>query len=175
MNHTTFWTLIDQPEQLLSRLVALPPAEIASFQEHLDACRAGVDTWAHWHAADVIHGRALDDDEFYSFQSWIIGLGEARFSRVRGDPDALADLDPVRAVASGLVDELQWDELGGLAWDAYQQVTGLNLSYLLDSRGHSPPEGPDPAEQWDFSSPVETARRIPRLGELFGAGCGEVA
>jgi len=183
MDLNAFWALLersaaetsDQDERLewlTATLAAMPPAEVADFAVRLDEQRRRVDTWAHWHAAELICGGLCSDDGFFYFQAWLIGLGRAVFESVVSSPDALADLPHIRFLALfGGVDDwadADWPDWEGLDYVAGEAFDG-DLESALDSRGVEVLVSPDPAGQhWDFADPAEISARIPRLGALFG-------
>ncbi|NKE62470.1 DUF4240 domain-containing protein [Lentzea sp. PSKA42] len=180
MDLNSFWALVessaveasDQDERLewlTAALAGLPPAEVVEFAVRLDELRRRVDTWAHWHAADVICGGLCSDDGFFYFQAWLVGQGRSVFEAVVASPDALADLPHVRLLASrggvhAWADE-DWPDWEGLDYVAAEAFDG-DLDAVLASRVLASPD--PPGEQWDFADPAEISARIPRLGALFG-------
>lgn len=183
MDLNAFWALVerssvetaDQDERLewlTASLAALPAAEVVDFALRLDEVRHQADTWAHWHAAELICGGQCSDDEFFYFQAWLIGLGRSVFESVASTPDALADVPHVRYLASlGGVHawaENEWPDWEGLDYVAGEAFDG-ELAEVLAARGVEPLVSPDPpGAAWDFADPAESAARIPRLGALFG-------
>jgi hypothetical protein len=181
MDLDAFWGLVessavgasdqdDRLERLTAALAVLPAGEVVEFAVRLDEVRRRVDTWAHWHAADVICGGLCSDDGFFYFQAWLVGQGRAVFEAVASSPDALADLPHVRLLASrggvhAWADE-DWPDWEGLDYVAAEAFDG-DLEAVVASRGLL--VSPEPAgEQWDFADPAEISARIPRLGALFG-------
>ncbi|SFR27458.1 Protein of unknown function [Lentzea waywayandensis] len=181
MDLNAFWGLVessaveassqdDRLERLTAALAALPQNEVVEFAVRLDEVRRRVDTWAHWHAADVICGGLCSDDGFFYFQAWLVGQGRAVFEAVALAPDALADLPHVRLLAArggvhAWADE-DWPDWEGLDYLAAEAFDG-DLEAVVASRELL--VSPDPAgEQWDFADPAEISARIPRLGALFG-------
>ncbi|MFC6023576.1 DUF4240 domain-containing protein [Plantactinospora solaniradicis] len=188
MDLDTFWHLIeesaavtvDQDERsawLTDRLARMPEPEIEDFQIHLDVVRQRVDTWHMWGAADRIRHGLCSDDGFWYFQCWLVGLGRAQFERVAADPDALAEVAPVRQLAGRRPSDWSdddwpnWELLDVVADEAYERVTGREdaLDDALESRGHHLRQSsPDPQdEQWNFRDQDEMARRYPRLSRMF--------
>ena len=108
MDLNAFWAVVerssaetsDQDERLEWLTAALSGAEACEFALRLDEVRRRVDTWAHWHAADVICAGLCSDDGFFYFQAWLVGLGREVFEAVESSPDALAELPHVRMLAS---------------------------------------------------------------------------
>ena len=180
MDLNAFWALVErssaqtsgQDERLEWLTAALSGADACEFALRLDEVRRRVDTWAHWHAADVICGGLCSDDGFFYFQSWLVGLGREVFEAVESSPDALADLPHVRLLASrggvhAWADD-EWPDWEGLDYVAAEAFDG-DLEAVLASRGVELLTSPAPSgEQWDFADPAEVAARIPRLGALFG-------
>ncbi|WP_394619133.1 DUF4240 domain-containing protein [Lentzea sp. JNUCC 0626] len=177
MDLNAFWVLVEasaeqgsdrdvRREWLAAALAGLPPSEVVEFAVRLDELRRRVDTWALWHAATVIYGGYCGMDSFFYFQLWLIGLGREVFEGVAADPDALADVPEVRALAA----------CGGMhAWGDERWPEWETLAYVaaeVVGEGALPPEllsGPAPAGvPWDFADPAEIAARVPRLGLLFG-------
>ncbi|SES39313.1 DUF4240 domain-containing protein [Lentzea albida] len=183
MDLNAFWGLVessaagassqdDRLERLTAALAALPAGEVVEFAVRLDEVRHRVDTWAHWHAADLICGGLCSDDGFFYFQAWLVGQGRAVFEAVASSPDALAELPHVRVLASrGGVHawaDGDWPDWEGLDYVAAEAFDG-DLEAELASRGLELLAWPDPVgESWDFADPAEIAARVPRLGALFG-------
>ncbi|GLY50019.1 DUF4240 domain-containing protein [Lentzea sp. NBRC 102530] len=177
MDLNAFWVLIEgscaqgsdrdtRQEWLAAALAVLPAREVVEFAVRLDEVRRRVDTWALWHAAAVVHGGYCGTDSFFYFQSWLIGLGREVFESVAADPDALAGVPEVRALAARggthAWSGAQWPEWEGLAYVAAEVVGEDALPAGLSS-------DPVPAGvPWDFADPAEIAARVPRLGSLFG-------
>jgi len=183
MDEATFWTLLElsgtEPHErvdwLTTKLASLPPPDIADFQVLLDHIRGRADTWTHWGAAHLVLDGCSDDGFFY-FLGWLVGLGHARFTAIAADPDALADVDLVRGLATADADTwseggpLGWEDLDYVARDAYRQRTGEyhGLDTALAARGHEPMVSPEPdGAPWDFDALPELLRRLPRLSTLF--------
>jgi uncharacterized protein DUF4240 len=175
-----FWELIERSARtddragwLTKKLARLPRAEIEDFQIHLDAVRDRVDTWRHWGAAWLVCGRLCSDDGFWYFQGWLIGQGRAVFEQVAADPDALAGVPAVRALAGRPKEDWHehewpdWEELDYVAEEAYEEVTGEEetLDDVLEGRrGFVFRASPEPAdERFDFGDDAEMTRRYPRL------------
>ncbi|RBQ17116.1 hypothetical protein DP939_26925 [Spongiactinospora rosea] len=130
-------------------------------------------------------------DGFEYFVNWLISLGREAFEAVSDCPDRLIELPQVHHVLelrrsyvrSAEIrpqdSERLWEEspefelLAGVAYHAYEQVTGKNPDELGEAayaRGASsgfplvPAIGAVPhGEQWDFDDEQELARRLPRI------------
>ncbi|WP_394619134.1 DUF4240 domain-containing protein [Lentzea sp. JNUCC 0626] len=187
MDLDLFWALLDesacvtsdQSERaawLVSRLSLLPASDICGFETLLSASRGRVNTFSHWHAAYVLCDGLCSADRFFAFQSWLIGLGRPVLASVASCPDALADVPAVRILlavgAESWPDAAwpMWEELSGVARQAFFTATGRSLDNALAILGHVPvtDAGPFGGEVWDLDSPVEAAVRLPRLWELSG-------
>lgn len=141
MNDDAFWALIDELsrrpgdrderlEWLRTELLGRPAAESVDFQVRLeDACEAA-GTRALWRAADRVEGGACTDDGFHYFTLWLVGQGRKVYESVAADPDALADVPGIRALAGRHRDEWdddewpEWEELDYVAQDAFDELTG---------------------------------------------------
>jgi hypothetical protein len=183
MDVDAFWSLIERSRQeagdpdarlewLQRQLARQPAAEIVDFQVWLDRARRRADTWDMWGAAYLLCDSLCSGDGFFYFQVWLIGLGRDAFEQAVADPDNLAGLPEVVRLAGRPVDDRSrgewpdWEALGGVAWAAYEQVTGEEegIHAAMEARGHHSPHDPDPAgEPWDFEDAAEAARRLPRL------------
>jgi hypothetical protein len=180
-----FWAIVERsgretsdPEERTDRLIddlaGWAPGDIADFQVHVDALRERIDTHRVWGAAWLICGGLCDDDGFWAFQAWVIGLGQEVYEAVAADPDALADVPAVRALAgrdNGDWDETEWpdwDSLDDVAEDAYEEATDGDLERVLLERGHAFRLAPQPPDvSWDFEDQHEMERRYPRLTKIF--------
>ncbi|MGQ0838486.1 DUF4240 domain-containing protein [Actinokineospora sp.] len=183
MTDEAFWRLIEraaeQPgdldertEWLAEELTRLPVPQIVDFARKLSSVRLRADTWTLWAAAGLIQD-GCSDDGFWYFQLWLLSLGRATFERVVAEPDALAEVDAVRALARKPMnawsdqDWPEWESLDFAAHEAHQEVTGRDCG-LDEALGAELPVAPDPAgEDWDAADPEEVARRLPRLTALF--------
>ena len=182
-----FWALIEQSRQATSdpharlrwlqrQLARQPAAEIVDFQIRLDQIRRRADTWQRWKTAVLIKDGWCSGDGFWYFQVWLIGLGRQAFEQAVADPDNLASVPEVlrlvgRPVQDWSNDEWpQWESLGYVAVEAYEQRTGDAEGFYdaMEARGHHSPTGPHPTgEDWDVQNPAEAARRLPRLSWMF--------
>ncbi|MGH3862010.1 DUF4240 domain-containing protein [Actinokineospora sp.] len=189
MTDDAFWLLIEraaeqagdrdeQAEWLAEELTRLPVEQIVGFQVQLSAHRSRADTWDLWAAARVIMGDFCSDEGFWAFQLWLLGLGHHTFDRVVAEPDLLAEVEPVRALAAKPIhtwsesDWPSWESLDYAAATAHQDATGreLGLEKALSNAGIDLPLTPVPADvDWNPADPAEVAARLPRLSLLFGA------
>lgn len=175
-----FWALIEQSaeqggdraEWLIQRLVERPLDDIIDFETHLAAQRRRVDTWLMWDAANKVMDDHCSTDSFFYFQPWLVGLGRATFDRVAADPDALADVPQVRALAGRSFDEWgddewpEWESLNYVALEAYELVGDEDLDTALENRGLARVCDPDPAD--DPRDQAERAALLPRLAAMSG-------
>jgi hypothetical protein len=187
MDLDVFWGLVehsatatsDQHERrawLTSRLALLPPGDICGFETLLSASRGRVNTFSHWHAAYVLCDGLCSADQFFGFQSWLVGLGRSVLGEVAACPDALADVPAVRtllAVGAESWPDSAWPFWPGLervAHDAYFTATGRSLAEALRVLGcvRVTDAGPFTGAVWDLDSPLEAAVRLPRLWQLSG-------
>jgi len=185
MDLDVFWGLVehstttssDQHERrawLTSRLALLPPADICGFETLLSASRGRVNTFSHWHAAYVLCDGLCSAEQFFSFQSWVVGLGRSVLASVAACPDELAEVPAVRTLLAIGADSWpdsawpMWDGLGRVAHDAFFTATGRSLENALTVLGcvRVTDAGPFTGPVWDLDSPLEAAVRLPRLWEL---------
>ena len=181
-----FWALVERSssqegpegraEWLTRRLTKLPAAEIEDFQEHVDELHDRADRWVLWGAAWLVCGGLCSDDGFWYFQAWLVGQGRVVFDLVTADPDALAEVPAVRALAgrsSGHWAEAEWpdwESLDYVAEEAYEKVTGADdLEDVLEKRRGSVFRAwPEPADdRFEFDDEAEMARRYPKLMAMF--------
>jgi hypothetical protein len=189
MTDEAFWLLIEraaeqagdrdeQAEWLTEELTRLPVEQIVGFQIQLSAQRLRADTWEMWAAARLIMDGFCSDDSFWYFQLWLLALGRRTFEHVVAEPDLLAEVESVRALAAKPIrtwsesDWPDWESLDYVAATAHQDATGreLGLEKALLDAGIDLPVNPEPADvEWDPGDSFEVGRRLPRLTLLFGA------
>ncbi|MFJ8663945.1 DUF4240 domain-containing protein [Streptomyces sp. NPDC093795] len=195
MNDDAFWALIDELsrrpgdrderlEWLRAELLRRPAAESVVFQVRLeDACGAA-DTRAVWQVANRVEGGACTDDGFHDFTLWLVGQGRKVYESVVADPDALADLPGIRALAGRHRDEWdddewpEWEELDYVAQDAFDELTGQeddDGEEFLDAVEEAAEELADElSAEWEEDDEPRGARpegeAIPRLTALFPVG-----
>ncbi len=111
-------------------LLRRPAEKSVAFQVRLEKACGAAHTRALWRAADRIEGGGCTDDGFHYFTLWLVGQGRKVYEAVLADPDALADLPEVRALAGRHRDDWdddewpEWEELDYVAQDAYDELTG---------------------------------------------------
>lgn len=178
-----FWALIersaehagdDRAEWLTQQLAELPVDDIIDFETHLAAQRRRVDTWLMWDAANKIMADHCSTDSFFYFQPWLVGLGRDVFERVAADPDALADVPAIQALAGRSFQEWsddewpEWESLNYVALEAYELVTEDEdgLDNALEARGLERVCDPEPDD--DPRDEAERAALLPRLAAMSG-------
>jgi hypothetical protein len=176
-----FWGLIERSaehagderaEWLIQRLAELPVDDIIDFETHLAAQRRRVDTWLMWDAANMVMDDHCSTDSFFYFQPWLVGLGRTSFERVAADPDALADVPAIRAIAGRSFQEWgddewpEWESLNYVALEACELVSDEDLDTTLESRGLARVCDPEPDD--DPRGQAERAALLPRLAALSG-------
>ncbi|MDX8030328.1 DUF4240 domain-containing protein [Lentzea sp. BCCO 10_0856] len=185
MDLDVFWDLLDESARvtsdqqerrvwLTSRLAALLPGDIVGFEVLLSATRGRVNTFSHWHAAYVLCDGLCSAEQFFAFQSWLIGLGRGVLGAVAGCPDELAEVPAVRTLLAVGAESWPdaawpvWEGLERVAREAFFAATGRSLANALAVLGCVPvtDAGPFSGAVWDLDSPLEAAVRLPRLWEL---------
>ena len=161
------------PEDKLSHV---SQTHIVDSQAHLDAARRPIDTYATGGAAYQIMDGLCSGDGFWYFQPRLIGQGREWYEHAARDPDNLADVPGVRALAGRSSREwpdAEWpwqEELAYVARRVHGYLTGQqdSIYHALAERGLRSPQDPAPADRpWDFDSPAEIQRRLPRITEMF--------
>ena len=136
MNIEQFWQLIDQSradaeasgdpyeqsQALTAALAELEPEDILDFDALARELMDRAYTADLWEAFSVIEP-GCSDDGFYAWRQWLIGQGRTAYERAVAQPDTLADLVEV--------DQESFEVLLGVADEAYAQVTGSPLPYVL--------------------------------------------
>lgn len=161
---------------LEDKLSHVSRTHIVDFQAHLDAARRPIDTYATWGAACQIMDGLCSGDDFWYFQPWLIGQGREWYEHAVRDPDNLADVPGVRVLAGRRSREWSdaewpwWEELAYVARRVHDCLTGQedSIYHALAERGLRSPQDPAPTDRpWDFDSPAEIQRRLPRIAEMF--------
>ncbi|MEW1686514.1 DUF4240 domain-containing protein [Streptomyces sp. NPDC091265] len=177
MDTMDFWKLIDDARALVtdpsdaeavaervSELLAERPVhDIVVAQQLLWDLMAVSYRAPLWAAAYTING-GCSDDGFDDFRGWLIAQGRTVFERAVADPDSLAELPSVKEAANEGM-EAECEQLLGVAWDAYREVTGEDLpedSFTVEYPAL------DPEWDFDFDDEEQMARRLPRLDALYG-------
>ncbi|MCS7481960.1 DUF4240 domain-containing protein [Umezawaea endophytica] len=142
-------------------LATYPPEEIVAAYQVFWEIMAGSYRNPLWAAAYLING-GCSDDGFDYFRGWLVAQGREVHDRVVADPDSLADVPAVIA-AAGEGDEVEGEDVLGIAWNAHVKATGAELP--PDSGTISYPDL-DPDWGFDFDDQAEMARRLPRLAAL---------
>ncbi|MFD5619953.1 DUF4240 domain-containing protein [Streptomyces yangpuensis] len=141
MDDRTFWALMDELscrpgdrherlEWLHGELKCRPAAEGLEFQARLEAACAAVTTGALWRAVGRIEGGLCSDDGFDYFALWLVAQGQETYRAVLADPDTLADVAEVRALAGRHPREWcdhewpEWEELDYVAQEVFDELTG---------------------------------------------------
>ncbi|MEE4546530.1 DUF4240 domain-containing protein [Streptomyces sp. V4-01] len=161
---------------LREALLELGPGGLARFQAGLDDALAEAFTWNLWAAADRLFGGWCSDDAFAYFQRWMVGLGRPVFEAVVADPDALAHVPQVRALAGRPRhawggDAPQWPSLPDLAPAAHARLTGAPEdafhAAVAALRTPAAPAAAPSGRRWSAVDESEAVRRLPRLAALF--------
>ncbi|WP_433178759.1 DUF4240 domain-containing protein [Actinoallomurus sp. CA-150999] len=161
---------------LQDRLSRISLTHVVDFQMHLDAARRPIDTYAMWGAAYQIMDGLCSGDGFWYFQPWLIGQGRHWWQHAAKDPNNLADIPAVCALAGRSTSEWtdtewpQWEELAYVASRVHDQITGQedSIEDALAARDHhslSTPQALGP--RWDLDSLAEIQQHLPRLASLF--------
>lgn len=162
MEDGNFWDIIDrslkasdgsierQATELEDILAALPPEQVASFQNAFVAKNLKLHTWELWGAAYVLNG-GCSDDCFEYFRNWVVGQGSDYYNAVRSNPQALGD--------GRLSYAFESDDAELLAYageDAYRRASGGRDLYQDYPQTPSTIAGGEPAgTAWDEDE-VET-------------------
>ncbi|GAA1897266.1 DUF4240 domain-containing protein [Streptomyces sodiiphilus] len=170
MDETEFWEIIDgcrqaaggdpdtQAELVVDRLTELDPDAVTMFARHFESRFLRAYRWDLWSAAWVLLDGA-SDDTFENFRCWLIGQGRKVFEGALHDPDSLADLlESFDEERDG-----EAEDLGFAAFDAYEQLTGLELPELGLEEPPPEPVGVPP----DFEDDAALAAACPRLWRRF--------
>jgi len=151
-------------ENVVERLVTLPPGKIVEFQQVYEQLDHESYRWDLWAAAYLING-GCSDDGFDYFRGWLVAQGRAVWDRALANPDSLADV-----VGAEAADSAECEDMLGAAYEATQRVTGDGavLYTALDALGGQPDRPDSPVgEDFDFDDPEEMDARLPRLAAVF--------
>lgn len=185
MDREQFWALVEvakaasggdckqQAAQLVAALRQRSVSEVLDYDHIHSWLMAQSYRLALWGAAHLING-GCSNDGFDYFRGWLLGQGHAVWQAALADPDSLASHPQVRARASQRerFDTLDCEAMWGVAWEAYEALTGQELTGQVADRHPWPAELQeddwDPGEDWDFDDAAEVRRRYPRLWALYG-------
>jgi Protein of unknown function (DUF4240) len=142
-------------------LTTMPASQIVAFCQPMWDLLAASYSWDLWAAAYTINGGASDDG-FEYFRGWLLTQGRRAFESAVADPDALAGFPAVIDAHRRGID-LDCEEMLGVAWSTYQQMTGEELPQDAFTISY-PDLGP---LEWDFEDRAEFATRFPRLAALY--------
>ncbi|MFF7458636.1 DUF4240 domain-containing protein [Kitasatospora sp. NPDC008115] len=192
MDDETFWALMDELsrrpgerherlEWLRGRLRRGRASGAVEFQACLEAACAAVDTEALWRAVRRIEGGLCSDDGFDYFALWLVAQGRGTYAAVLADPDALADVAEVRALAGRHLREWrddewpEWEELDHVAQEVFGELTGQDddggqeaFHKALDAVQ----EASAKPEEDTGTAPAAVKAATPRLDALFPAEAG---
>ena len=141
-------------------LAVLAPEQIAAAAQVLRDLMAGSYRGDLWAAAYLING-GCSDDGFEYFRGWLITQGREAFEHAVADPDSLAGVPAVQAVATEAGD-LECEEALGMAHDAYLQATGRELP-----RDAVTGRYPAVTFAWDPADNAQVRTHLPRLDRLL--------
>lgn len=181
MDEKTFWALMDELSRrtgdraerlsgLREELLRLPAEAVVEFQAHLEAACDAVTMETLLRAVMRIESGLCSDDGFDYFALWLVAQGRATYEAVLADPDALADIPEVRALAGRDVrvwrdDEWpEWEELDYVAKEAFDALAGEDEEAFYEAL-EALQEGRDTPEE-DEAGVVEEPE-TPRLDALF--------
>jgi Protein of unknown function (DUF4240) len=122
--------------------------------------------WDLWGAAYLVNG-GCSDDGFDYFRGWLLGQGRAWWQAAVADPDSLADHPQVRVHRpyQEPYAYLACEDVWGVAYQAYEALTGQELTVEVAGMRPRPPEL---GEGWDFDDAAAMRSRYPRLWSLCG-------
>ena len=174
-----FWRVVDGArdgggesaavvEGVRAQLAARPAAEIVGFHRHLRRVLDASYREDLWGAAYLING-GCSDDGFDYFRGWLLAQGQAVWQTALADPDSLADHPEVRAHRpyQDFYIYLECEDILGVAYHAYEALTGQELTVEVAGMRPRPPEL---GEDWDFDDATEMRTRYPRLWQFLRLG-----
>lgn len=161
MDEDQFWQIIQttknkangnyeqQQEMLAKELSILTPDEIIQFDNRFRYFRGQANTWELWAAIYIIHG-GCGDDSFNYFREWVIGQGKDFYYQTIKDPETLIDVD------TALIGETDWEGLGYIPGDVFEELTGEKIPALYQENFETT------GEEWNENSD-DLKRMFPRL------------
>jgi hypothetical protein len=180
MDREQFWTLVEtartvsggdcqtQAGRLVAALAQRSVNEVLAWDQIRHELLAESYRWELWGAAYLING-GCGDDGFDYFRGWLLSQGRAIWEATVADPDSLAAHPEVRGrrPLEEWSDLLECDDMLYIAYDAYQAMTGQELSVEVLSR-RPRPRRPELGDGWDFEDATEMRQRYPRLWAVCG-------
>ncbi|GAA1378725.1 DUF4240 domain-containing protein [Catellatospora chokoriensis] len=183
-----FWDLVEQVraragrgefiDGLTAELARRPIPRIARFHATAMLLANRAATWEMLAAADIVFARhgGCSGDSFVDFRLWLLHLGRDVFEDVLADPDALADIPEIAALAG----DRPWTnaefpdmgELCGVGEHAFELV--LEKIPPAIGAGIEPPDEFDerpsemPRDRYVRFGGEASRARFPQLAELFG-------
>ncbi len=142
-------------------LGALTPAEIITFQRHLDERMDEAYTRDLWGAAYVMMGGCSDDGLEY-FRAWLISRGRSTFEAAMKDPESLT------AVRVRDADDCEFESLLYAAMGAYEEAVGKELPRARSERPQEPS-----GKAWNEDDTDGLQGRYPKLWKKFAHVWGE--
>jgi hypothetical protein len=178
MDREQFWALIEaakaatdgdcraQTAHLVAALGERSVSEVLDYDRIHDDLMAESYRWDLWGAAYLING-GCSDDGFDDFRGWLLGQGRAIWQATLAHPDSLADHPQVRGrrPLERWIDPLNCEDILGVAYRAYEALTGQELTVEITGRRPWPPLL---GQDWDFDNAAEMQTRYPRLWALCG-------
>ena len=153
---------------LTGRLESLSTTDVLEFDTIFQQVVREADQWELCAACFLISGY-LSDDGFTDFTAGLVALGREAFTAVVSNPDSLADLPVVEAIAEGEASpfSLHGESMMYAAANAYAAKTGDDEEFW----DHRDRETSRPARNWSgVFGPADAPAipvRLPRLYALF--------
>jgi hypothetical protein len=176
MDRGTFWNLVERvrlcaeaefrdlrvlqraisyPEVLTWELEPLGPAELESFQDHLQFTVAEAYTSGLYAVHCVVNG-GVSLDGFYYFRAWLVFQGRQIHQGAITDPDSLAEV----CTARGIVADYECEDVLNVAKGLYQERTGEIMACRSDPGDVGLAM---PGERW---ADRDLPRLLPRLASI---------
>lgn len=169
MTREEFWRLVEEPEltclnaseytrELTHRLEQLGPAEIVSFENHVNQLTQQVNTWELYDILGIIEDYFARDDGFWEFTQGLVALGRECFEAVRNNPEWVGEFT-----------ESHWAAIEraplGAARTAFENVTGNPAYHGYDNEVEEQVESY--TRQGKHLKDEELARKYPDLWHRF--------